>query len=146
MNSEKMICYDISTLTWVLILIFVGTYGAFKNFKTRQLYKEKTKIVKIVIKPPSPIPSSSFSPSHTSSPSPSLSSKSSWHPSYSSNGSSCSPSPSPTPSPSFSPSHTPSPTPSLSSNSSWHPSYSLDCSKSSSSSNFDSDLDSDFGF
>ena len=84
MDSEKMICYNISTFTWVLILIFVGTYGAFKNFKTRQLYKEKTKIIKIM-KPPSPIPSSSFSPSHTSSPSPSLSSNSSWHPSYSSN-------------------------------------------------------------
>ena len=82
MDSEKMICYNISTFTWVLILIFVGTYGAFKNFKTRQLYKEKTKIIKIM-KPPSPIPSSSFSPSHTSSPSPSLSSNSSWHPSYS---------------------------------------------------------------
>ena len=85
-----MICYNISTLTWVLILIFVGTYGAFKNFKTRQLYKEKTKIMKptksISCSPtPSPTPSPSFSPSHTPSPSPSLSSNSSWHPSYSSN-------------------------------------------------------------
>ena len=93
MNSEKMICYNISTLTWVLILIFVGTYGAFKNFKTRQLYKEKTKIMK-------PTESISCRPSpnfkkHTRShrykispsPSPSLSSNSSWRPSNSSSSS-----------------------------------------------------------
>ena len=88
-----MICYNISTLTWVLILIFVGTYGAFKNFKTRQLYKEKTKIMK-------PTESISCRPSpnfkkHTRShrykispsPSPSLSSNSSWRPSNSSSSS-----------------------------------------------------------
>ena len=93
MNSENMICYNISTLTWVLILIFVGTYGAFKNFKTRQLYKEKTKIMK-------PTESISCRPSpnfkkHTRShrykispsPSPSLSSNSSWRPSNSSSSS-----------------------------------------------------------
>ena len=93
MNCENMICYNISTLTWVLILIFVGTYGAFKNFKTRQLYKEKIKIIK-------PTESSICRPSpnfkkHTRShrykispsPSPSLSSNSSWRPSNSSSSS-----------------------------------------------------------
>ena len=88
MNCENMICYNISTLTWVLILIFVGTYGAFKNFKTRQLYKEKIKIMKptesISCRPsPNFIPSPSPTPSP--SPSPSLSSNSSWRPSNSSN-------------------------------------------------------------
>ena len=95
MNSENMICYNISTLTWVLILIFVGTYGAFKNFKTRQLYKEKTKIMKpteSISCRPSPNfkkhkirPTRSHRYKISPSPSPSLSSNSSWRPSNSSN-------------------------------------------------------------
>ena len=97
MNCENMICYNISTLTWVLILIFVGTYGAFKNFKTRQLYKEKIKIMKPTessICRPSPNfkkhkirPTRSHRYKITPSPSPSLSSNSSWRPSNSSSSS-----------------------------------------------------------
>ena len=95
-----MICYNISTLTWVLILIFVGTYGAFKNFKTRQLYKEKTKIMKptesIICRHSPNFKKHKIRPTRSHrykiSPSPSLSSNSSWRPSSNcSNSSSSSP-------------------------------------------------------
>ena len=91
MNCENMICYNISTLTWVLILIFVGTYGAFKNFKTRQLYKEKIKIMKptesSICRPSPNFKKHTRSHRYKISPSPSLSSNSSWRPSNSSSSS-----------------------------------------------------------
>ena len=41
-----MSCYNISSITWVLIIIFVGTYGAYKNFKAKQMYTKKNQIYK----------------------------------------------------------------------------------------------------
>ena len=77
----------ISTIIWMFILMLVGIYGAFKNFKTKnQIYnvpKENTKIVKTaLVQTPTKSPRLSRSHSWSSSNSSSWScSDVSWQPS-----------------------------------------------------------------